>query len=183
MMSIYRAADRRQRKGGDFSFEELLALLHGRIVGDHADVPCPLCGPLKPGASYQRKRVLRIYARAANHAEATNSRCSDQPNAPNRRRKRMPLSARIAGEAKGASSQSKPVSAIIKAVGGPRCAGQPWAATPFGGGGAAPSDLVASFRSTLAEALEASLLLFVVDASDAPRRMGMLGAERPFANR
>jgi GTP-binding protein HflX len=30
-----------------------------------------------------------------------------------------------------------------------------------------PHDLVASFRSTLAEALEASLLLFVVDASDA----------------
>src|ERR1700719_751383 len=29
-----------------------------------------------------------------------------------------------------------------------------------------PHDLVASFRSTLAEALEASLLLFVVDASD-----------------
>ena len=31
-----------------------------------------------------------------------------------------------------------------------------------------PHDLVASFRSTLAEALEASLLLFVVDASDPP---------------
>ena len=29
-----------------------------------------------------------------------------------------------------------------------------------------PHDLVASFRSTLAEALEASLLLYVVDASD-----------------
>ena len=29
-----------------------------------------------------------------------------------------------------------------------------------------PHDLVASFRSTLAEALEASLLLFIVDASD-----------------
>src|ERR1700712_649641 len=29
-----------------------------------------------------------------------------------------------------------------------------------------PHDLVASFRSTLAEALEASVLLFVVDASD-----------------
>jgi GTP-binding protein HflX len=29
-----------------------------------------------------------------------------------------------------------------------------------------PHDLVASFRSTLAEALEASLLLFVVDGSD-----------------
>src|SRR6202007_497914 len=29
-----------------------------------------------------------------------------------------------------------------------------------------PHDLVASFQSTLAEALEASLLLFVVDASD-----------------
>ena len=33
-----------------------------------------------------------------------------------------------------------------------------------------PHDLVASFRSTLAEALEASLLLFVVDASIRPMK-------------
>src|SRR5258707_6928111 len=40
-----------------------------------------------------------------------------------------------------------------------------------------PHDLVASFRSTLAEALEASLLLFVVDASD-PAYESQLGVSR-----
>ena len=40
-----------------------------------------------------------------------------------------------------------------------------------------PHDLVASFRSTLAEALEASLLLFVVDASD-PTYQSQLGVSR-----
>ncbi len=40
-----------------------------------------------------------------------------------------------------------------------------------------PHDLVASFRSTLAEALEASLLLFVVDASD-PTRESQLEVSR-----
>ena len=38
-----------------------------------------------------------------------------------------------------------------------------------------PHDLVASFRSTLAEALEASLLLFVVDASDPTLRIPARG--------
>ena len=38
-----------------------------------------------------------------------------------------------------------------------------------------PHDLVASFRSTLAEALEASLLLFVVDASDPTLRIAARG--------
>jgi GTPase len=40
-----------------------------------------------------------------------------------------------------------------------------------------PHDLVASFRSTLAEALEASLLLYVVDASD-PAHEAQLGVTR-----
>ena len=40
-----------------------------------------------------------------------------------------------------------------------------------------PHDLVASFRSTLAEALEASLLLYVVDASD-PAHESQLGVTR-----
>jgi GTP-binding protein HflX len=40
-----------------------------------------------------------------------------------------------------------------------------------------PHDLVASFRSTLAEALEASLLLFVVDASD-PTYLSQLEVSR-----
>src|SRR3954469_252116 len=40
-----------------------------------------------------------------------------------------------------------------------------------------PHDLVASFRSTLDEALEASLLLYVVDASD-PSMENQLGVTR-----